>query len=94
MEVLKRRNAELDPPIQMCDALSRNMPKELKTIIANCLAHARRQFVEIHDRFPEECRTVLEALKVVYHNDAIAREQGNVARRALGRFIRLKANRR
>jgi hypothetical protein len=76
VEVLKRRSAQLDPPIQMCDALSRNMPKELKTIIANCLAHARRQFVEVHDRFPVECRTVLEALKVVYHNDAIAREQG------------------
>jgi transposase len=75
VEVLKRRSAQLDPPIQMCDALSRNMPKELKTIVANCLAHARRQFVDIHDRFPEECRTVLETLKVVYHNDAIAREQ-------------------
>jgi hypothetical protein len=74
-EVLKRRSAQLDPPIQMCDALSRNMPKDLKTIIANCLAHARRQFVEVHDRFPEECRTVLEALKVVYHNDAIARDK-------------------
>jgi transposase len=75
VELLKRRSAQLDPPIQMCDALSRNMPKELKTIIANCLAHARRQFVDVHDRFPEECRMVLEALKVVYHNDAIARDK-------------------
>jgi transposase len=32
-EVLKRRAAELDAPIQMCDALSRNLPKELKTIV-------------------------------------------------------------
>jgi hypothetical protein len=72
-EVLKQRAAELDAPIQMCDALSRNLPKELETIVANCLAHARRQFVEVHDLFPEECRTVLEAFKVVYKNDAIAR---------------------
>ena len=51
-DVLKLRAEELEAPIQMCDALSRNMPKELKTIVANCLAHARRQFVEIHDDFP------------------------------------------
>ena len=36
----------LPPPIQMCDALSRNLPGELQTILANCLAHGRRQFVE------------------------------------------------
>jgi transposase len=71
-EVLKQRAEELGRPIQMCDALSRNMPRELKTIVAHCMAHARRQFVDIHDRFPDECRYVLESLKVVYHNDAIA----------------------
>ena len=51
------------------------LPGELKTILANCLAHGRRQFVDEADRFPEECRHVLEVLAVVYHNDAIAREQ-------------------
>ena len=82
-EVLKFRAAQLDAPIQMCDALSRNMPGELATIIANCLAHARRQFVEIHDRFPPECRYVLEALKVVYHNDHLARHEGHSAEQRL-----------
>ena len=74
-DVLVRRAAELPPPIQMCDALTRNLPGKLKTILANCLAHGRRQFVDVADRFPEECRHVLEALSVVYHNDAIARER-------------------
>jgi transposase len=74
-EVLKLRAAELPPPIQMCDALSRNLPGELQTILANCLAHARRQFVDVYDRFPEPCRYLLESLAVVYRNDAIAREQ-------------------
>ena len=74
-DVLTRRAAELAPPIQMCDALSRNLPAELQTIVANCLAHGRRQFVDVADRFPEECRHVLEALAVVYHNDAMARER-------------------
>jgi hypothetical protein len=74
-DVLEHRAAALPPPIQMCDALSRNLPGELRTILANCLAHARRQFVDVYDRFPEPCRHLLESLAVAYHNDAIARER-------------------
>jgi transposase len=74
-QVLKHRAEELPPPIQMCDALSRNLPGELQTIVANCLAHARRRFVDVYDRFPEPCRHLLEALAVVYRNDAEARER-------------------
>ena len=59
----------------MCDALSRNLPGELQTILSNCLAHGRRRFVDVFDRFPEECGHVLECLAAVYHNDALAREQ-------------------
>jgi transposase len=74
-EVLRHRAAELPPPIQMCDALSRNLPGELQTILAHCLAHARRQFVDVYDRFPDSCRHLLEVLAVVYRNDALARER-------------------
>lgn len=73
--VLKQRAAALDRPIQMCDALSRNMPKELQTVVANCLAHGRRQFVEVAANFPDECLYVLQILKVVYANDAVAKDQ-------------------
>jgi transposase len=73
--VLAHRAQELPPPIQMCDALSRNLPGELETILAHCLAHARRRFVEVHDRFPEPCRHLLESLAVVYRNDAVARQR-------------------
>jgi hypothetical protein len=82
-EVLKLRAAELSPPIQMCDALSRNLPGELQTIVAHCLAHARRHFVDIYDRFPEPCLHLLEALAVVYRNDAIARERPLTAKARL-----------
>ncbi len=75
-QVLKHRAEELPPPIQMCDALSRNLPGDLRTILANCLAHARRRFVDVYDRFPEVCRHLLESLAVVYRNDAVARERG------------------
>ena len=63
-DVLAQRAADLPSPIQMCDALSRNLPGELKTILGNCLAHGRRQFVDVVKQFPEECRHVLEALSV------------------------------
>jgi hypothetical protein len=74
-QVLKHRAEQLPPPIQMCDALSRNLPGELQTILAHCLAHARRRFVDVYDQFPEPCRYLLETLAVVYRNDAIARER-------------------
>jgi hypothetical protein len=74
-EVLKQRAHELPAPIQMCDALSRNTPKGVETLIANCLAHGRRQIVEVVDNFPEECRYVLETLRGVYRHDALAWEQ-------------------
>lgn len=75
--VLQQRARELSPPVQMCDALSRNTPKleGVKTLLANCLAHGRRQIVEVVDSFPEECRYVLEVLRAVYHNDALTHEQ-------------------
>jgi len=50
--------------------------EELKTIVANCIAHGRRQFVEVADNFPHECLHVLNILKEVYINDAIAQKRG------------------
>ncbi len=75
-EVLKQRAAELAPPIQMCDALSRNLPAELEVILANCLSHGRRRFVEVAMNFPQECLHVLEIFMDVYINDAEAKRQG------------------
>ena len=77
-DVLKQRAKDLSPLIQMCDALSRNVPKlpaGVEILLANCLAHGRRQFVEVAQNFPEECRYVLEMLGEVYGYDAEARER-------------------
>ena len=73
--VLAHRAQDLGPPIQMCDALSRNPPKAFEVILAHCLAHARRHFVEVTPSFPDECRYVLETLRDVYAHDAQARAQ-------------------
>ena len=72
--------------IQMCDALSRNVPKlpsGVEILVANCLAHGRRQFVEVVQNFPEECRHVLEMLGEVYRYDADARAGGLTAEERL-----------
>jgi transposase len=74
-DVLAKRAAELGPPIQMADALARNFTGPLKTIVANCIAHARRKYVQVAPHFPEECRFVLEILAAVYKNDAWCKEQ-------------------
>jgi hypothetical protein len=74
--MLAERAADLGPPIQMCDALSRNLPKPLEVVLAHCLAHARRKVVDVTPSFPAECRHVLETLREVYRCDAEARAIG------------------
>jgi hypothetical protein len=74
-DLLAKREADLGPPIQMCDALSRNLPKDFETLVANCLGHGRRRFADVHDNFPEECAYVLKLLGNVYKHDAEAKEK-------------------
>lgn len=77
-DVLKHRLPGLAPLIQMCDALSRNAPQltaGVRILLAFCLAHGRRQFVDVAGNFPEQCRYVLEKLGSVWHHDHLARER-------------------
>ena len=82
-DLLKQRQEDLPLPIQMCDALSHNTKGEFETIVANCIAHARRKFVDIKVAFPDETLHVLEVFKEVYHNDAFARENNLTAEERL-----------
>jgi transposase len=73
--ILAKRSTEAPPPIQMSDALARNVPKlppNLQVVTANCLAHGRRQVVDVVTRFPEACQHILEALGEVYGHEAEA----------------------
>ena len=72
--LLQNRAAGLGKPIQMCDALSRNRSKEFEVLLANCLPHGRRGFVDVAKDFPAECRQVLESLGEVFKNDAEAKK--------------------
>jgi hypothetical protein len=75
IEDILAHRTDRSPPIQMCDALAGNVPKTFETLLANCLAHGRRQFVNVFDNFPDECRYVLETLAEVYKNDEIAKKR-------------------
>jgi len=74
-QVLGQRQSGLDPPIQMCDALSRNLPNDFVTLLANCLIHARRNFVDVLASFPEQAQFVIETLADVYKNDQVTKDQ-------------------
>lgn len=74
--VLHQRDPVLLAPIQMCDALSRNVPCESATRLAHCLAHARRQVVDVAPAFPDQARRILESLRDVFRHDDRARQQG------------------
>src|SRR5712691_11021814 len=73
--LLEQRQANRGKPLVMSDALSRNEADEDQLIRCHCLAHGRRQFSDLEDVFPQECRVVIEALKHVFDHDAEARDQ-------------------
>jgi len=78
-KVLQKREYKKDPPIQMCDALSRNLPKDFKSILCNCLVHGRRNFIDVMADFPEECDHVIDNLARIYKHDQKAKEKNLTA---------------
>ena len=82
-KVLAERESSLDPPMQMCDGLERNAPGEMKTILGNCMAHARRQFIDVVAGFPDEVKHVIDEISLVYKHDARAKREGMSAEERL-----------
>jgi transposase len=81
--VLANRAQELAPAMQMCDALAANVAGEFETVLANCLAHGRRQVADVAEHFPEAARHVIEALAEVYKHDASCRNDALSAEQRL-----------
>lgn len=69
-ELLKNRNAELEKPFQMSDALAVNTSVEKNVTSGYCLTHARRKVYELIEHYPEECGVVLDAVTKVYQYEA------------------------
>jgi transposase len=74
--VLDNRAKNLPPPIQMGDALTRNLPVGHNVIASNCIAHGRRKIFDEIDNYPVECRFILERLARVYKLDDECKARG------------------
>jgi transposase len=68
-KLLKKRDANLSDVMQMCDALSRNIPTTFKTILCNCLSHGFRKFDDLKEFYPEACIQIIELIADVYKNE-------------------------
>ena len=73
--LLAKRQADQSAPLVMSDALSHNDIEEPTVIRCHCLAHGRRQFGDLEDMFPSECRVVIDILSDVFDHDAHTRKE-------------------
>src|SRR5712691_11952014 len=74
--LLDKREAGLDKPLAMSDALSSNeIANEAAVIRCHCLAHGRRKFSDLEAVFPHECQVVLEVISQVFDHDEQARKE-------------------
>jgi transposase len=73
--VLDKREAGLEKPLAMSDALSRNeVGDESMLSRCHCLAPGRRKFSDLEVVFPHECKVVLDVISQVFDHDEQARE--------------------
>jgi transposase len=73
--LLTKREPERGKPLVMSDALSSNNAEEDGLIRCHCLAHGRRKFSELDEVFPAESAVVVDALKLVFDHDEVARRE-------------------
>ncbi|WP_141235618.1 transposase [Pseudoalteromonas sp. NBT06-2] len=52
--ILHKRAKSKAKPIIMSDALASNRPTEREAVLSLCNSHARRQFVDVINHFPDE----------------------------------------
>ena len=72
-EIMALRDAELDHPIMMCDALSANIPQGISDdlyTLCFCLVHARRQFYELPNGYDDVADKVIGLIGTIYDHEA------------------------
>jgi hypothetical protein len=77
-DLLKNRDPLLAKVTQMSDAAPCNFSHDFMRLVnqALCLDHGRRNFHELLEQFPADCRHVIEELARVYKNDSETKTQG------------------
>lgn len=72
-EIMALRDADLELPIMMCDALSANIPQGISQdlyILCYCLVHARRQFYELPNGYDDLADQVIGLIGTIYDHEA------------------------
>ena len=67
--ILHKRRQSCAKPLIMSDALASNRPTVREAITSLCNSHARRQFVDVINHFPEEVEHVLNRYGEIWVND-------------------------
>jgi hypothetical protein len=67
--LLNLRSKKLGNPIQACDGSSQNNAKEHTTDVAKCFNHARHNFCELVEMWPNEALACVEMCNAVFMND-------------------------
>ena len=76
MSALLKERKEESVAIFMSDALSRNLPKEVRLLWANCIVHARRNFWDYRNDFPRHVKYVLYLFGKLYKNERTCKNRG------------------
>lgn len=73
--LLDQREAGLEKPLAMSDALSSNEVADASMLLrCHCLAHGRRKCSDVEEVLPHECQVVLHVIRQVFDHDEPARE--------------------
>ena len=73
--ILHKRSQSCAKPLIMSDALASNRPTVREATTSLCNSHARRQFVDVINHFPEEVEHVLERYGEIWVNDDYTKEE-------------------
>ncbi len=73
--ILHKRSQSCAKPLIMSDALASNRPTVREAITSLCNSHARRQFVDVINHFPEEVEHVLNRYGEIWGNDDYTKEE-------------------
>jgi hypothetical protein len=72
-QIMAMRDADLEPPIMMCDALAANIPQGISEdlyTLCFCLVHARRQFYELPKGYDDLADKVIGLIGTIYDHEA------------------------
>jgi transposase len=73
--ILHKRSQSCGKPVIMSDALPSNRPTAREATMSLCNSHARRQFVDVINHFPEDVEHVLTRYGEIWVNDDYAKSE-------------------